>query len=263
MVPVDLPLGRTFQDQHTGDSMVSMRHAVVGICMAAATTAMSVVGAGVATAAGAGSATASTGNGVLYSGCWDHNYTYTASVPVGATHWDLNLDVYGPDGIKVDSDYLYGSDAVPGSGSGSVTICGSELGGSYTLRGVLEWTDADYNDYATTVAPVVFVMRKPFTHTSLTPSTTNPRYGQRVTLSVSSKDERPNGYFANTWEKVQVQRYADGHWSNLSGGRLTTNDFGRASMRFRFASRGYVKLRAVTIATADYTRSLSATRSLH
>jgi len=197
-------------------------------------------------ATGAPAATISIGNGVLYSDCRDHAFSYAVTVPAGSTSWTLDVTAYGPDGLESGSEYLYGSDDNPTPGAGDFFFCAGMMAGTYTIQTVFEWTDQDYNSYSTAVAPVSFTMRKPFTRTTLAASTTNPDYGQRVKLKVTSKDERPAGYFASDYAKVRVQRYTSGEWATIKGGRLTI-ELGKAVMRYRFASTGREKFRAVTV----------------
>jgi len=78
-----------------------------------------------------------------------------------------------------------------------------------------------------------------------------------VKFKVTSKDERPAGYFSNDYAKVRVQRYTSGVWATIKGGRLTTNEFGKAIMRYRFDASGREKFRAITVTDTYYTGSTS------
>jgi hypothetical protein len=138
---------------------------------------------------------------------------------------------------------------------------------TYTLSTEFAWSDQSYADHATTLAPIAFTMRRPQTRTTLTATTANPRYGQVITLRVTSRDERPTGYFANKYGVVRVQHYVAGQWLTLRGGQPTTNSYGTAAMRYRFAPRHATprhaeRYRAVTLSTEDYTRSTSTTAVL-
>jgi hypothetical protein len=157
---------------------------------------------------------------------------------------------------EVSSDYLYGYTDSPAPGTGSVQICDFEPAGTYTLSTEFEWWDQSYDDHATTLTPIAFTMRRPQTRTTLTASTANPRYGQVLTLRVTT------GYFANRDGVVRVQHYMAGQWLTLRGGQLTTNSYGTAAMRYRFASRHAERYRAVTLTAEDYTRSTSTTAVL-
>jgi hypothetical protein len=242
---------------------IQLRLAAIRGATALAVVISAIVGAmGPAAASGAPGVSISTSNGVLYDGCWQHSFAYAVTLPQGSTHWDLDVTLYGPDGLEVSSDYLYGYTDSPAPGNGSIQICDFEMAGTYTLKTQFEWSDQNDDDHATTLAPVPFTMRRPQTRTSLAASTANPRYGQVLTLRVTSRDERPTGYFANRYELVRVQHYVAGQWLTLRGGQLTTNYYGTTAMRYRFASRHAERLRAVTLTTEDYTRSTSATSIL-
>jgi hypothetical protein len=199
----------------------------------------------------------SSGGSVLYSGCWEHPYTYSLPGAESADGWSIDATLYGPDGIEVASDYEYGEGAPQAAATSTLQICSEELPGKYTITATATWYDTDSNRYLIPMTPATFTMRDPFTRTGVSVSTTNPRYGQPLSIAVSSKDERPNGFFANGYATVTVQRYTRGQWIALSGGRLHTNTYGRASDRWRFNSRVPMKLRAVTSATTAFGRSVS------
>jgi hypothetical protein len=238
--------------------MLSLLHrAAVGAVATLAMVCSALMMTSPAEATGAPNAAISTDNGVLYSGCRMHHFSFVVTVPAGSTHWNLDVDVYGPDGLEVSGDYLYGSTDNPSPGTGSVQICASELAGTYAFSTSFEWSDQDYTDHSTTLAPVRFTMRRPSTRTSIAASTTNPRYGQVVTLRVTSRDERPAGYFANRYGVVRIQRLVAGRWVTLRGGQLTTGSYGTASKRYRFVSRHRERFQAVTLTNPYYTRSAS------
>jgi hypothetical protein len=225
------------------------------VALAAALTVSMIPLAAPPVAAVTSSETLTTTNAILYPGCRYHPYTLTIDNSEVAHGWSFDATIYGPDGLEVSSDFMYG-EATDVPAQGDFLLCASDPAGRYTLGGTFESTDNNYDSHSHPVAAVTFTVRRPHSRTSLSTSKLNARYGEAVTLRSVTKDERPNGYYATQYATVVLQKYSGGRWVKVAA--RTTNQYGRASWRYVFKSRTAVKFRAVTRADG-YQGSTSST----
>lgn len=204
--------------------------------------------------ASASDGTTSSSSGVLYDSCVDHRYRY--SVHPAGTDWNLDVDLVGPDGSVVGSDYLYrGGNAT--SGRSSFLFCGYEDAGRYRIRATLTSYDADYNAHTANLASSTFTMRRPHTRTALSVSKKHPKFNRVVTFRTRSKVEKPAGFFALKYEYARLQIKVKGTWHNLRGSKEWGNSRGKTSQKWRWNIRGIHKVRAQTIGADGFTRSFS------
>src|SRR5688572_31131613 len=127
---------------------------------------------GVSSSSAASGGTSSS-DGVLYADCRFHSYDY--DIAPDYSEWDLEIDLIGPDGTSVDSDYLSSySDST--AGSGRFQFCGYERAGRYEIEGTLTSYDYDYNAYVTELPVSTFRMREPRSRTRLGASDRTPHY---------------------------------------------------------------------------------------
>jgi hypothetical protein len=154
-------------------------------------------------------------DGVLHE-CAYHPYSYSSTDAAIAYTWSMDVIVRGPDGLEVTNDYLYDE---PATGTGRFQLCSGDPAGRYTLTATGEACDSDYNCYNFSLPGSTFRMRKPRTKTFLTATPTNAHKGQVVKFKVTSKEERPRGYFPNEYATVKLQIRHGGKWKLIRGSR--------------------------------------------
>lgn len=198
----------------------------------------------------------SSASGVLYNDCRQHPYNYSVDVPAGTRSWSVDVVVLGPDGIEAASDFIFDDSNAP-VGTSSFQVCGGELPGTWTMTGTLEYSDQDFNSFTTAMPSATFNMRLPHTRTKLKVSDRTPRYNQKVTFKVRSRDERVTGYFPNQYAEVRLQSRRKGRWVNVRGSKTSTNGRGVAKISYKWNLRRSAKVRAVTVPTTAYASSRS------
>jgi hypothetical protein len=192
-------------------------------------------------------------NGVLYSDCRDHPFSYAVELPAGTADWSMDVYAYSPDGLEASSDFIY--DAAE-TGTGNFFFCGYEMPGRYTIEAEVEACDADYDCSTFSLDESSFYMRKPRTKTLLSASPLDARRGQVVKFVVTSKDERPRGYFRNDYARVYLQRKDGQRWVKIKGSQGLTGSNGKEVIKLRYTG-GRPKVRAVTAASDAYSKSTS------
>ena len=193
-------------------------------------------------------------SGVLYDSCGDYGFTYSARLPLGYTSsWSLDLQLIGPDGNEVDTDYLYEGT----SGTGDFFLCGSpNLAGSYVIQGTGSACNSDYDCVPISASPTSVSMRLPQTSTRLRARPLRPTKGEVIRFNITSQDERPTGYFGTSYTTVRLQVRKGGSWRTFK--KTSTDDMGRAVVKARYTG-SRVKVRAMTDNTSSRTGSVSRT----
>ena len=199
--------------------------------------------------------TISMSSGVLYDSCGDYGFTYSARLPLGYSYsWTLELQLLGPDGNEVDSDYWWDD---PTSGTGEFFLCESpNLAGNYVIQGTGKACNSNYDCVPISVSPASVSMRLPQTSTALKAKPLRPAKGESVRFNITSKDERPTGYFGTSYTTVRLQVRKGGSWRTFK--KTSTNDTGRAVIKARYTGTR-MKVRAVTDSTSSRTGSVSRT----
>ncbi|MBL0748494.1 hypothetical protein [Nocardioides baculatus] len=193
---------------------------------------------------------------MLFDSCGDYDFTYAAALPAGYTsYWNMDLQLFAPDGNETSGAYVYGSAA---SGTDSFSLCDSpNLAGTYRVQGTGEACDPDYDCVPITAAPALVTFRLPMTKTTLKAVPKSPAKGQVVRFNVTAKDERPAGYFGTSYASVRLQsRRPGGSWRTIS--KTSTDDSGSVTLPARYRGQR-VAVRAVTRSSSDLTGSVSRT----
>ncbi|MBC2934645.1 hypothetical protein [Nocardioides sp. zg-1228] len=190
--------------------------------------------------------------GVLYDSCGNYAYSYSAALPAGyASNWDMELRLVGPDGNDVDTDSLSGRTL---SGAGDFFLCESpNLAGTYAVIGTGQACNAD-DECVPISASGSTSFRLPQTRTTLRFAPKRPAKGETIRFVITSKDERPAGYFGTSAAMVRLQARRSGSWRTIR--KAGTNDFGKAVIKARYSGRP-VKVRAVTRSDGHRTGSAS------
>jgi hypothetical protein len=231
---------------------------------AVALTGMLLVASLAATSSPASAATTdasvSAPNGVRYAGC--HNYRYSYSIETGGYFtWDAVVRFLGPSGQRVGTDYLYdGTDNA--SGKSTELICDDDPVGVYDIVLEVTFYDEDGNEVDTAESADSFRLRKPRTRTSFTVTDRTPAYYQFLTFRIVSKIEGPRGYVPNRYEDVVVEARRAGGWKRIFGSRGTTNRRGVVSLRARWERRKPLAIRAATVRTKVFDKSVSHAKIL-
>lgn len=228
-----------------------MRTTIVGSALAAVVLPLSLT----TPAHAANEVTISMTGGVLYDSCGDYDFAYTAGLPAGyGPYWNMDVELVGPDGNVTSSAYIYGEAR---SGVDSFFLCDSpNLAGTYTIRGTGEMNGPGYTDVTITAAPASVTFRLPQTRTLIKAKPTRPTRDQVVRFTITSKDERPAGYFGTTYASVKLQAKRNGSWRTIDS--TMTSETGKAVIKARYAGRR-VAVRAVTANDSDRTGSTSRT----
>lgn len=196
-------------------------------------------------------------DGVLYSGCFDVNYNFYLDLPEGTTDWSLDVSIQTPDGTEIGSDYVYGTGRI-GTLSSSTFLCGAEDAGLLTALGTVEGYGDEVSDYTMSMSPQFFVMRRPYSQTT-TQLLNAPKCGKTVKVAITTKDERPNGYFPADYADIALQQLRNGTWTTVASTETYTEDdttgTGVASIRWKANRKGKCKpltLRGTSLFEADY-----------
>jgi hypothetical protein len=198
-------------------------------------------------------------NGVLYDDCRYHPYRYAASPPGDPGYWDLVVSLRGPDGREAASD-LVTRPAPTGSSKLGLLCPPTDLYGRYTIRATLRWgVDESSITSSSRLDDSSFSMRKPYTRTGLSVSTSRPAYGQRVVCRVRVWDERPGGYVATPFAWVHLEKRVDGRWVRVKGSRTLTHSTGRVRVLLPYLRHHHrpVRIRAVAETAPRFQRSAS------
>ncbi|MBB3044222.1 hypothetical protein [Nocardioides soli] len=193
--------------------------------------------------------------GVLYEGCNDVDYSWSINLPYGAASWSMTVTLEGPDGTEVDSDYEY--DNHGGYGSGSFQICDWEEPGRYYIDVDASYLDEDYDERFLWVDAPSFSMKRPKSRTQISVHPTrNLHRGQLVTMKVTSRGQKPYGYFRLPYVNVVIQvRHGSGAWRNIRWTKSITGRNGTATIRGKYTGR--VAVRARTVGGGAYKSSNS------
>ncbi len=185
---------------------------------------------------------------MLYDDCVDHPVRYTITADQPDATWQLSVDTADPTGARGGGNDRSNSLGDPAAGTVGVQMCGASLEpGTFTLSGVLIHGVGNVDP----VPPSTFTMRNPMTRTRIKASTTEPRRGQHVTITIKSRDEMPEGWRRKDDARVVLQRDVRSTWVKVQGGRARTDDKGKAVLRFAYPGRK-TRLRAVTRGSADW-----------
>ena len=198
---------------------------------------------------------------VLYESCADHPYSYAVSPEPGYTD-DVTLNVIttGPDGLEADTDHI----SYEGPSTDDFLLCGDILAGSYAMTVTGRACNDDYQCYNFALPPTSFQVRFPHTATSLKVTPKHPRKSQIVRLQISSKDERPAGYFPNDYAGVFLEQKKPGKgWLRVRHSKTTTKSNGKVTLQYRYRG-GRIVVRAATAPIgyheASYSRQVTITR---
>lgn len=230
-----------------------------GILLAVVLPGLAFVGGAEPAYAAATGTLGSPGSGVLYQDCQDVKVPYSLSLPPGTDYWSVTVEALAPDGTHETSDFLY-DDSDPATGAASLSFCGYEMPGTYTVvatGGEYSDYDSDVFDQPLTLNTTTFTMRLPQTKTTLSKKPA----GKVTRLTVQVTDERPAGYFATDYAPVQLQVQNGSRWRNVPHTKETT-DNGRYVYRIGRVGK-MTKVRAVTRSSDAYTGSESRPVTLH
>lgn len=232
--------------------MKSVRHALLALVVGLGLVAMAPTPTAVAATGGSVTGT----NGVLYDGC--HDWAFRYAVDPSAHSWSLDIEVFDPRGVSSTGAYLFdGANPSSGTATGDdrFLICDYEPAGRYTIRATVEYCDSDWSCHTESLPVSSFTMRKPYTRTGVSVSDRTATYGQLLTFKVVSRLEFPNGYFANRYQRVLLQKRTGSGWVTFS--RLETGYYGTMRVRVRWPHHRGLAVRAVTLTTPQYRGSFS------
>jgi hypothetical protein len=236
--------------------MVKMVKAVLGLVMVLG----AVVGlAGPAHAAGSGIWVS---GGVLYEGCRTKSFDYSVDrswVDAGYD-WSMDVILLDPRGDESTGSFLYsGANAPSGVADGydGFYLCSYEPAGRYTVVAEIEYCGGEYYDCHTESVQTSFTMRRPYSRTSLAVNDQSASYRQRLTFTVRSRAEHPNGYYAYEYAPVTLQKRTASGWVRIARGYANENGVTRFAIRW--TPRHRVAVRALTRRTSSYGRSSSTT----
>ena len=190
-------------------------------------------------------------NGVLYSGCRYLPVSYSLAVTPDVDSWSVDLSLIGPDGLEASSAFFYDDEGGP-KGIEGIQFCSYFGPGRYTIEGTGEWSDYDTDQSGTITLPTISAtLRLPKTKTNLKVKSL-PKNRMRLTATV--KDERPNGYFPTEYADVKLQAFIGGKWITANSGTGFTDSKGIETWLYNRTVR--TKARAVTV-DDDYKKSIS------
>ena len=241
------PRERLGREAHKHSGLAEMTRRRVGF----AVTALLVAVLGPVLTAGPAQAGGSVASGPhrLYDGCRDYAYQVEGSNPY-AYEWDLDLTLYTPSGDESSFDYDYGTGS-SFSNVGAFNVCDYEGVGTYVLQGTITWYDVDYNDVGVDNLSGVMLMSRQSTASALTVSDPTPDYNSRVRFKMKSTQETPNGWANNAYEYVALEVNCGTGWGRVRGSKISTDAYGKASLRYRWDTRKTCRVRTLTLATVN------------
>jgi hypothetical protein len=198
-------------------------------------------------------------NGVIYEGCQDLQFTYQVDPNQAGYDWAIFVKAWDPRGIEASSGSVWKDEGYPASGTSSgddgLFFCSDALPGTYILTAEIHFYGGPHNDAV--LPQSSFQLRKAKSRTKLKVNDKSAAIGQTLRFTAVSKVEFPNGYFANDYEYVVLQRRTGSGWSKF--GRAYTNSKGMATFEKRWSEKGPVIVRAVTPPAGNYRKSKSVT----
>lgn len=200
--------------------------------------------------------TVTTDDGILYSGCRDHDYSYSAT-KVKGYDWTARFQLIDPDGVVVTERSVRNG---PNPSTGWFEICDDMPAGDYTVSMMIERETEFGFVVASDPQATTFTMRYPVTETVVTKL--RGKAGVQG-LKVKSLQERPGGLRPAKGATIAVQRKVGGKWVAVRGGRMKADKSGVAVLNVKLATKKPVKLRARTLGGDEvYTSSTSRTVTL-
>lgn len=196
-----------------------------------------------AAAGAAGTATVEVLKDVLYPDCDFYTYIVHPDLPAEAEGWDMTVTVTDPDGEVQSEEYLITSSDAHDEYWDSFWLCSEDTRpGTFVMRGVGTWWDADYNDSPLTMEHT-FRLRLPTSVSALSVRKANVAPRTYVNFTALVVEETPAGFQPAQFVRVVLQRKTRTGWAKVKGATALTNDKGSASLRM-FYRRGRVVVRA-------------------
>ncbi len=212
------------------------------------------IGATSATAAGE---SVSSPTGVIYVGCWQKPYSYSADPSLVATYtyWYADLTLYdqggqarGWDGVS----YLDGT-----SGIASMQVCGTFASpGQWRLHMDVHYFSTSTGTHS---LDTYLTMRDPLTKTALSVNDTTAAYGQQITFTAKSRLESSSGYLACRYCAVALQKFTSTGWKTVSKRIADSSGIARFVGLWPYVSNAPLHYRAVTQRSDDFQKSISGT----
>ena len=199
--------------------------------------------------------TTSTTDVVLTDQCQPHAIDYDLAVSPGTAFWRLEVQVFGPEG-NTSEGTVANSATSPAKGTVTVSFCGSETPGTYTVRGTgfYEIVPALQIPYA--LPETTFEVRRAETRTSLSRRSLGDGLSR---LTVRVEAQVPSGWAPATGVLVRLEKRVDGQWRTVRGTAPTTvRGTAKATIRPGRATR----LRAVSVERGSTAGSTSRPVSL-
>jgi hypothetical protein len=230
--------------------VLPLRRLALPVLLAAASVAV----AGPASADVTGST--STQDVVLFDHCQQHPISYDLTVSPGTLLWRLEVQVADPQGHVSEGTVVNSATNPSTSGTVTVTFCGSEPAGTYTVRGTGFYEVVPALHIPFVLRETAFQVRPPATRTALAAKSLGPG---RYQLTTRVREESENGFSRANGVPVRLERLVSGQWQRGRGLALTTVH-GRAVARVD-GHRGQT-LRAVVPALNNVAGSTSRTVTL-
>ena len=191
------------------------------------------------------------------SGCLTQPYSYAFDMAPGVSQWDLNVTLYTPDGSSSDFDFQTGSGS-SGSGSGSFTICSYEGAGAYHIDGQVKGYDDLYSQVDFLSMSGMFVLYQPVSITTFRVNDKTAYFNQVLRFKTTSRYQMRFGWTVHDYVVVALEVYRSGSWHRVRGSKRTTDQYGRASWKYRWNVSRKVRLRATTFGTSEIAGSTSS-----
>jgi hypothetical protein len=160
----------------------------------------------------------STSDVVLYDHCQQHPISYDLLVSPGTAFWRLEVQVFDPNG-RTSEGTVVTSAASPTQGTVYVTFCGSEVPGTYTVRGTGFYEVVPLVHIPFTLPETTFQVRPMATRTRLTE---RPLGHGRHRLTTRVKQQAEHGYERANGIPVRLEKRRNGSWHRVRGLTLTT-----------------------------------------
>ena len=194
--------------------------------------------------------TTKAGNVVLYDQCQSLPIDYAVDLD-GATAYRLQLQVFDPNGFTSQGFVVNTASGGKSSGTVSMTFCGSEAPGTWTIKGSACISFSCFLDQQIPLQSSTFEVRKAQTQTAL--RTKKAKRGG-YTLIARVDREEPGGYAPSQGIFVQFQRLVGDQWIPVVRRGTSTVD-GVAKLS-RGLPRG-TRVRAVVPDANNYSGSVS------